>query len=138
MATVDGTVGGTTKLPGHLSKQLYKVSRHYDFSENNQSSSDVIQLINIPANHFVLAVFSDVEVAEGGTLTFDAGDGADPNGWDDAVDGDTVAVTQGDGAFAAQTAGGKLYTAADTLDIVLDNDADAAKIGLIALVAEIA
>jgi len=109
---------------------------HKDF--NTSAASDVIQVMNIPAGTVVLKVYTHVVTAEGGTLTFDVGDGTDPNGWDDAVDGNSTgmnATTEGTDALADSlgAGAGKYYSADDTIDITLDNAADAAKIHLIAV-----
>lgn len=104
-----------------------------DFSVNNAASSDVVQVYNVPAGMVVTLVRVLVVVAEGGTLTFDVGDGDDPNGYDDAVNGNATAGTMTigvTGTDAYLTANGKRYTAADTIDLTLDNAADAAKIAV--------
>lgn len=104
-----------------------------DFSVNNAASGDVIQAYKVLKGFVCTLVRCMVIVAEGGTLTFDIGDGDDPNGYDDAVNGNgsagamTIGVA---GTDAYLTANGKRYTADDTIDLTLDNAADAAKIAL--------
>lgn len=136
MATVNGTKGGTAGLPAYASNKVVVVENSYDFATNNATAADVIQLINVPANTLVLSVLSECVTAEGGVMTYQVGDGTDPNGWDDAVNGNSAAgVIVGDGAYVA--AAGKIYTAADTLDIVPSADSDAAEIRVIAVMVEI-
>jgi hypothetical protein len=82
--------------------------------------NDVFQLISIPAGAFVLSVAAKVTTVEGGTCTFDIGDGATVDGYLDGVDGNTSADTQSFTADTTEAFGaGKLYTAADTIDMKL-------------------
>lgn len=82
--------------------------------------NDVFELISIPAGAFVLSVAAKVTTVEGGTCTFDVGDAATVDGYLDGVDGNTAANVQ---SFTADTTdafgAGKLYTAADTIDLKL-------------------
>lgn len=79
------------------------------------------ELLRVNAGDRVLAVSARVRVASAGTTaTVSFGDGADPDGYIIATDLDaTVAGTlvDGGGAYLANS-GGKLYTAADTIDAV--------------------
>lgn len=82
--------------------------------------NDVFELISIPAGAFVLTVAAKVTTVEGGTCTFDIGDGATVDGYLDGVDGNTSANTHSFNATTTETFGvGKLYTAADTIDLKL-------------------
>lgn len=85
--------------------------------------NDVFELLSIPAGAFVLSVAHKVITVEGGTCTYDVGDGTDDNGY-------VVAATSGNGntttdlqSFNATTTPafgvGKFYTAADTIDMKL-------------------
>ena len=132
MATVDNTLG--TSPPMDKAGHGYTVQRSYDFATNNQSSADVIQMIYVPADTLVTHVIYECLTAEGGTLTFNVGDATDVDGWDATVNGnDAAGPILGDGAFAD----GKIYHAADTLDIVLTADADAAKVAVTAVMVPI-
>ena len=86
-------------------------------------SSDIIQCLDIPANMFVLNVFSKIKTASvATTLTAEVGDGDDPNGWDASIDLEGAAGTVGyaiGGTDAYSTTNGRLYSAADTIDLVL-------------------
>lgn len=96
-------------------------------------AGDGITALRIPAKTLVLAVGLDVTTAEGGTLTVDVGDGADADGWLDGVDGNAVAsyasaLTLAEGTPNTITgfSEGKYYSAADTIDVITVNAADAA------------
>jgi len=100
-----------------------------DFGSQNEVSGDTIQALNIKAGTYVEKVCTRIITAEGGTLTFDIGDATDPNGWNDAVDGNAAATTVTKTLEATDPYGaGKYYAADDTIDILLDNDADTAVI----------
>jgi len=104
-----------------------------DFSETNVSNADVVQSIQIPQGAFVTAVYVRIRTAEGGVATADIGDATDANGWDALIDLNAVATTttrseDGTDAFAV----GKLYTVADTIDVVPTADLDTAVIDVFA------
>lgn len=84
------------------------------------ATADVFELISIPAGAFVITVAAKVTTVEGGTCTFDVGDGATVDGYLDGVDGNTSANTQSFTADTTEAFGaGKLYTSADTIDLKL-------------------
>jgi len=91
-----------------------------DFAQN-----DVIKLIDVPANTWVLAVAVRVTTASDTADDVDIGDGDDTDGWIDGLDMTStsnkgfagVSGTDGGGAFSVATAGGKWYTSADTIDL---------------------
>ena len=98
-------------------------------------AADVLEVIRIPAQTLVTNVALEVTTAEGGTLTIDVGDGDNPDGYLDGVNGNATAAyltVAGTDAFEA----GKYYTAADTIDIVLNNAADAAVMKLTAVMVD--
>ena len=99
------------------------------------TSADILEVIRVPANTLVTNVALNVTTAEGGTLTVDVGDGDNPDGYLDGVNGNATAAyltVAGTDAFEA----GKYYTAADTIDIVLNNAADAAVMTLTAVMVD--
>lgn len=124
--------------PQRIGGEPIMVHKTLDFSSTNASASDVIETIKVLAGTFVHSVHTRVSTVEGGTMTFDVGDGADPNGYDDAVAGNSApsngacsgASTIGTDAYAV----GKKYTANDTIDIVLDDAADAMVLEVYALI----
>jgi hypothetical protein len=84
------------------------------------ATNDIFELVSIPAGAFVLSVAAKVTTVEGGTCTFDIGDGATADGYLDGVDGNTSANVQSFTADTTEAFGaGKLYTAADTIDLKL-------------------
>jgi hypothetical protein len=99
------------------------------------TAGDVIEAMPLPAKASVLAVGLDVTTAEGATLTVDVGDGTDPDGYLDGVDGNAVAsYATLDGATGYAT--GRYYGSADTLDVTIVNAADTAVMRLWAVVAD--
>jgi len=130
MATVSDFLTGPALASGYnIGGQSHHAENVLDFSVTNVSGSDVVQALNIPANALVKSVWVECMTVEGGVATMDIGDGADADGWDAAVDANSAAgIIEGDGAFA----GGKLYSSADTIDIVPSADLDTAKIRIVA------
>ena len=107
------------------------------------TSGDVLEVIQLPAKTYVLAVGLDVTTAEGGTLTIDIGDGSAVDGYLDGVDANTVAsyasalaLTEGAPNTVTGYSAGKYYAAADTIDVKTVNAADAAVMRLWALVVD--
>ena len=99
------------------------------------AAADILEVIKIPAKTLVTHVALEVTTAEGGTLTVDVGDGDNPDGYLDGVNANATAAyltVAGTDAFEA----GKFYTAADTIDIVLNNAADAAVMKLTAVMVD--
>jgi hypothetical protein len=107
------------------------------------TSGDVLEVIQLPAKTYVMAVGLDVTTAEGGTLTIDIGDGSAADGYLDGVDANTVAsyasalaLTEGAPNTVTGYSAGKYYAAADTIDVKTVNAADAAVMRLWALVVD--
>ena len=96
----------------------------------NQAAADVAQVLSVQAGMFVLLVSLKVVTAEGGTLTVDVGDGNISNLYLDGEDGNATAGT----IYTSQNlTNGALYSAADTIDIICNDAADAAILRLRAL-----
>ncbi len=108
------------------------------------ASGDVLEVIPVPAKSLVMRVGYDVTTAEGATATFDLGDGSDADGYLNDVDLNTVAsgvmalaLTEGTPNTISGYSNGKYYSAADTIDITLNNNAiNVAVVRLWALVAD--
>jgi hypothetical protein len=99
------------------------------------AATDVLEVIKVPAQTLVTNVVLEVTTAEGGTLTIDVGDGDDPDGYLDGVNGNATAAyipVAGTAAFEQ----GKYYTAADTIDVTTVNAADAAVMKLTAIMVD--
>jgi len=108
------------------------------------ASGDVLEVIPVPAKSLVMRVGYDVTTAEGATATFDLGDGSDADGYLNDVDLNSVAsgvmalaLTEGAPNTISGYSNGKYYSAADTIDITLNNNAiNVAVVRLWALVAD--
>lgn len=85
----------------------------FDAGKRNLAAADVVQLINIPANSFVVKVMYKV-LSGDATQTLNVGDGTDPDGYVAAAD---VATAGNSGVGAGAYASGKFYAAADTIDL---------------------
>lgn len=141
MANVNLTIGGTVGVAESALHKHVVFSNIVDFSiaANNLLSTDIGQLLNIPAKFWMLAFGVRLDVAEGGAATAVFGDGADPNGWlATAFDlNGAVNTFKQSGLVLAEAAPntfvdlyhpGKYYPVADTIDIDPANDLAAAKI----------
>jgi len=145
MSTYTLTKTPTTVAPfyshGHMvnDNSVKTVSAVFDgakatlFKGSAIATADVFELLPIPAGSLVLTVSHQVTTAEGGTCTFDIGDGTDDNGY-------VVAATNGNGNSTATNSSsfngtttpafgvGKYYSAADTIDLTLNTGTAAAVI----------
>ena len=135
MATVDLTVGGSTGAASNLSGRIFTHFKELDFATTGRTAADVLQLFDIPARSFVQMVVWEVVTAEGGTFTFDIGDGSDVDGYIDGANGNSVAkgnmslaLTEAAPNTVTGYSNGKFYSAADTLDLLINDTVDAAKI----------
>ncbi len=148
-ATIDLTVGGTTVIDSANLVKAYTVKRTVDCNASNaggveRTAADTLQLINVPANHMALVVAYEIEVIEGDTCTFDIGDGSDPDGYHDGIDAESTGGAANSLVMAEAApntvvgySGGKYYAAADTIDLLLNNNAVGTKITVIALLLDL-
>lgn len=115
------------------------VSAEIDCSVDNISGAAVWEAISIPAGTVVKNVGIVCLTAEGGTLTVEVGDtGVDPNGYIAAFDGNVAnGMIQSLSAATAYVTG-KYYATADTIDVLFNNAADAAKLRVFAEFSKIA
>lgn len=88
------------------------------------SSSDVIQMWDIPAGTHLLSVLLDVTTAEGATATVAIGDGDNTAGWLAATSINATGQTGTIITDAYGAVGGKMYAATDTLDLLFATAAD--------------
>lgn len=100
--------GSARSFPGHD-----VLVGTFNAANRNLAAADVVELINIPAMTLVTNVAYETVTGDA-TQTLNVGDGADPDGYVAAAD---VGTTGNSGLGAGALAGGKLYTAADTIDI---------------------
>ena len=141
--TFDKTIGGNDTLPAKEAGYQFTLRRTYDTAatgDGNVTSGDTLQLLNIPANTLVQRVAVIKDTVESGTLTVDVGDGTDPDGFLDGADLNAAATEITELALAEAApntvvgyTAGKLYTAADTLDMLFNNTADTAKFTVVAI-----
>ena len=99
------------------------------------AGGDILEVIRVPANTLVTNVALNVTTAEGGTLTVDVGDGSNDDGYIDGVNANATAAyitVAGTDAYEQ----GRFYTAADTIDVKLNNAADAAVMTLTAVMVD--
>lgn len=107
------------------------------------TTTDILEVLQIPAKTMVLHVGLDVTKAAGATLTVDVGDGADRDGYLDGVNANTIAsyanpfvLAEGAPNTVVGFGAGKYYAAADTIDVVFNNAPGAAIMRLWALVVD--
>lgn len=138
MSTVDYT-GGTSIgscIPYAGLNMFYVLSNRIDFATTEATAADVVQCLDIPAGTLVLNVFVKVVTAEGGTCTATVGDGDSAAAFDASTNLNAAAgtVTYGVGGTDDYvTYGGKFYSAADTIDLTLGHNTDAAVLDMYAL-----
>lgn len=91
-------------------------------SQTALAATDTLELISLPVGIWVPVTFVQVTTAEGETATIDVGDGVDPNGFIAAGDVNTVGWLNSflTTPYSVAVGGGRLYTAADTIDILMN------------------
>jgi len=157
MATYTDSYGFNKGTAGFRADGLTKVTRMevvLDFAKiaaartaagaTALASGDVLEVIPVPAKSLVMRVGYDVTTAEGATATFDLGDGSDTDGYLNdadlnAVGSGVMALTLASGTpnTVAGYSNGKYYSAADTIDVLLNNSSiDTAVVRIWALVAD--
>jgi len=141
MSTIDKTNQQVGGVHGGA-RNLVVISNIINFNDNSVSAADVVQALAIGAGDVILRTTVNVTTVEGAVLTFDLGDGTDPNGYMDGVDGNVSGITGSELTLVEAApntisaySGGKLYTVADTIDVVMNNDASTGIVKVSALVA---
>ena len=128
MATYTIT-GATAGVPVGVKPQIVEVV--LDFSTTNLTTSDSVEVFELPANTLVLmAGLETLTVASTGSPVLDLGDDADDDIYAAAVAGHT-AVASG------TTSVGKFYTAADTIDLIANTATFDGKVRVYAVIAEL-
>lgn len=159
MATYTDSLGFNKGSAGFRAEGLNKVTRMevvLDFAAIAAArsaagaaalaSGDVLEIMPVPAKSLVLRVGYDVTTAEGATATFDLGDGSDTDGYLNDISLNSVAsgvmslaLAEGAPNTISGYSNGKYYSAADTIDLVVNsNSVDAAKVRIWALVQDCA
>lgn len=140
MADQDVTNGAGSVPVAGLGKR-FVLSNEIDLSAiDGLATADVIQALNIEAGTFVENVFVRIvepTVNAGGNTTVTVGDGADADDWDASVDLEAAAGTVTLGASGTDTyaLSGKVYTAADVIELTLTVSAGTPTWGKIEVIA---
>ncbi len=117
--------------PKKLGNDIITVQNRLSFATTNVAANDVVAALKVPKGAYVFRVITRVQTAEGGTLTFDVGDGAAAAGYDNDVDGNATAGTVASSVAGTDSyAEGKFYAADDTIDLTMNHAADAAVIDI--------
>lgn len=141
-----GVAGGVVNSPGVVNV----VDIIFDFAkiaaarvaagQAALAATDVLQVITVQAGYFVPACFLQTLTAEGAAGTVSMGDVATAAGFINAHDLNTVGWSSSliTTAYSLATAGGKLYTAADTINLTINTNAiDVARARMIAVVVDL-
>ena len=145
MATLALT-GGMKGIPTRKAGSTFIVEREIDLQAEGVATADVVQALNIEAGWFVHKTLVEIQrIAAGTSGSLIVGDGADPNGFDTAVDlKGAVGTVSSTGLVLAEGApntlvdayaAGKYYTAADTLDLTATLHADLTDKGKVKVIA---
>lgn len=127
MATINLRTGEVTK-PGEFTRQgPYIPTKTYDATKNNALASDVLQLIDVPAKHFVDFTTLDIVTVEGSAGTANLGDATQSAGYASALSVNAIAsvcsrgnaLTEGTpNVYSPVYGGGKYYTSAGVIQLV--------------------
>jgi len=146
MATYTDSLGfnkGTAAYPANDLNKSVRVEMVLDFPKiiaarsaagaTALAASDVMEIIPIPAGTIVSNVGMVVTTAAGVTSTISIGDGSAAAGYLAATSANATGTSGGvpvlsSGAFAPTLSGGKVYAAADTIDITLGTAVPAAAV----------
>lgn len=146
MATYTDTLGfnkGSAALPSNALHKVHLVEMTLDFpaiiaarlaaGATALAATDVMEIIPIPAGTLVSNVGMVVTTAAGVTSTISIGDGSAAAGYLAATSANAAGTSGGvpvlsAGAFAPTLSGGKVYAAADTIDITLGTAVPAAAV----------
>lgn len=128
MTTYDNTVGGTKAIRANaLTPRVITAKVDIQAAANALNSgtafsaADVLKVLNIPANTFVLEAGLICTVAEDTTMTLDLGDGDDDNGYIDAYDAESTgsSITTVALGYGVDNVHGVFYDTADTIDLTI-------------------
>lgn len=125
-----GTAAGQIPTPGAFSVVDIKLdfaaikTDRANKSQTALAAADVLELIPVRAGTWVPAAFMQTTTVEGAAATFDLGDGATAAGFISNHDGNAIGWSSNliTTTYSVATAGGKLYTADDTVDVIVDNN----------------
>ena len=122
------TKTGDAGSAGHsaIKRVPYLVENTVDMSafDPTNSPADTVQMINIPAETFIINAGMEVLTASSSSVTWTLGDGSDPNRYVTATEGTNAAAHKAVVAHASNT--GAVYASAYTLDLVVGGAQDTA------------
>ena len=142
MATITNFLNGMTTakagFPSSGLNKMFVLKNVLDFADVPVLAADVVQALMIPAGTMVLEVLTKVITPEGATCTANVGDGSSTAGWNTAADLNAAAGTYEQSLKATDARNvanvtGYIYTAADTIDLVMGHNTDAAKVAVYAI-----
>jgi len=146
MATYTTAIGfnaGSAALPADSLNKAHRVEILLDFPKiiaarlaaglTALAAADILEVLPIPAGSIVSNVGMVVSTIAGVTSTLSIGDGSSQVGYLAATSLQTAATSGGvpvlaAGAFAPTLSGGKVYAAADTIDVTLGTAVPAAAV----------
>lgn len=159
MTAYVNTVGASgAAYPASALPVNFLIENTLDTAAANRGAGDDSAMLIVKAGSIVLFAGLEVLTLEGATMTLDLGDDDNPDGYLDDVNGnDTVGniyvsiksyiLTSTNGDFDNEGAisslnilslvGGKLYTSADTIDLITVDAADLLKIRVFAQIFDI-
>ena len=134
MATHSKVTGGTAGHPSTRRKP-YWVENTVDLSLFDPVANDIVQVLNVPAETFVINAGIEVLTASAYGVTLDLGDGGDVDRFVDGLD----STSTGHGAQVANASNvGHVYGSADTIDVkVLGATDDASKLRVWAIMCDV-
>jgi hypothetical protein len=98
----------------------FKAEAYLNFATRPTVVDDVVEAIKVPANCLITKLNWYVILGDAGVTGVEIGDGTDPNGYEGNADcqttGNSGAMMEADPYGAL---GGKFYSAADTIDVVI-------------------
>lgn len=140
MATQNLTAGETRNIHAGAVK-AFVVEQTIDFSKTPAASGDVIQALNVQRGWLVNTVLVETVIPEGAAATAQVGDGALATGFIPSANLNSaglyksnLTLTEAAPNTVTGYTAGKLYTAADTIDLVVSAALDAAKVVVRAVV----
>ena len=140
MATQNLTAGESRNNHAGAVK-AFVVEQVIDFGKTPAGSGDVIQAINVQPGWFVSTVLVQAVTPEGATATAQVGDGTLATGFIPSANLNSaglyksnLTLTEAAPNTVTGYTAGKLYTAADTIDLVVSAALDTAKVAVRALV----
>jgi hypothetical protein len=146
MATYTDSLGfnkGSAALPCEALNKTHRVEMVLNFptiiaaraaaGATALAAADVLEVIPVPAGTLVTNVGMEVTTAAGVTSTISIGDGSAAAGYLAATSANATGFSGGvpvlsSGAFAPTLSGGKVYSAADTIDITIGTAVPAAAV----------